>query len=147
MMMSNHKSIHRLIFRSSLLGACFVFCTDIMAQVGAPAAATNAAATSPIATPAQTPAAVANGALDPRVIEAQRRRALSHKRRMEEIEENAKNAEMLTASEPSPVPDLTRQRRHRVASTHRSTTAEGRRAATRPAVNPVNPATATQAGP
>jgi hypothetical protein len=71
---------------------------------------------------AQTDAnAVTNSAPNPHAVEAQRRLALSHRRRLQETLQNEQNNELLTAGTQSPVEDTVKRPRHRALNTHRRT--------------------------
>jgi hypothetical protein len=74
-----------------------------------------------------------SSAPDPRLVEAQRRQTLSHRRRAQ-IQQNEQNNRMLMASQESPIADKTRRRPHRAPSMHRSTTRRAVAAAPSPGI-------------
>lgn len=79
-----------------------------------------------------------NVAPDPRLLEAQRRLALSRRRRADEAVADAQYVQLMTASLSSQIAEKPRPR-HREVGSHRSTTPLGRKAvrsATPPRVNP-----------
>jgi hypothetical protein len=141
-MMFSHRLFQRRVFRRLLLtlpALALYHATSqpVVAQAVAPAAATTAPGLAP--SPAGGAAAALTNARD---AEAQRRRTLSHRRRVQQLEESARNDAMLAANlGPAPAapalmaPELAapaanaaRRRHHRTHEGHRNTTADGRRA-------------------
>jgi hypothetical protein len=118
--MTTHRLFRRRLFCDlSLKVAALVILTmftgrPIFAQVGA-----------------TTPT---SSAPDPRLVEAQRRQTLSHRRRAQ-IQQNEQNNRMLMASQESPIADKTRQRPHRAPNMHRSTTRRAVAAAPSPGIS------------
>jgi hypothetical protein len=135
---------HRLLLALPLALAAMglIPVQKLFAQTAVKAGPTVAGTTMVPSAPARAAltGAVANNAPDSRAVEAQRRLNLSHRRRQEQIEENAQTNLLLTASQVVTAPE-TAHRRHRVRSMHRNTTAQGRSAAMPPPV-PATDATA-----
>jgi hypothetical protein len=69
----------------------------------------------------------ANSARDPHVAEVWRRTALSHRRRQEQMEQNAKMNQLL-AAETTDAAETPKRPRHRTATMHRALTPAGRKA-------------------